>query len=340
MRYLVFLVLTLFLLSGCATITGPSVSREEIERAQEELMVKSLNFRLKQLERVNNIGYQLITHIPQEEVKITKEPQPYLGIYVSEIDKYLKQLYNLRIDKGLAIIAVIDGSPAKNAGIIPGDVLASVDNKRIFSVYDFNQYSHKLNIGSSIKLQIEREGISRDIFLTVGSIPINVPIIMVDVQEVNAAATSNAIYVTYGLVNFVNSESEIAAVLGHELAHLVRGHISKAQMSSLLSLLIAIPLGLIADNAAPGTGDLVMRTADVFKVSYSRDLEREADYFGVKFIYFAGFDPCVCASFQERFAIEIPQSMIRNYLATHPSSPERMLRIKKAIQELSGNSCP
>ena len=303
-------------------------------------MVKSLGFRLKQLDKVSNIGYRLIVHIPQEEVKITEGPQPYFGMYVSRIDKYLRQLYNLNTDKGIVVIVVIDGSPAARAGIMPGDILVSINNKRMFSAGDFNQYASKLNIGASVKLQINRNGILQNIFLTTGSIPINVPIILVDAQEVNAAASSNAIYVTYGLMNFVKSDDEVAAVLGHELAHLVRAHVSKAQMSSLLSLLIGIPLGIIANEAAPGTGDLVMRTADVFKANYSRDLEREADYFGLKFIYYAGFNPCVSASFQERFAIEIPQSMIRNYLSTHPSSPERMLRVKKAIEELAGVSCP
>ena len=113
MRYFILFILVLFIVSGCATITGPSVSQEEILRAQEELMVKSLGFRLKQLERVNNIGYQLITRIPQEEVKVNKGPQSFLGIYVAQIDKYLQQLYNLYLDSGLVVIVVINGSPAK-----------------------------------------------------------------------------------------------------------------------------------------------------------------------------------------------------------------------------------
>lgn len=332
----VFLAVTLFLLSlsSCATITGPSVSSQEILRAQEELMVKSLGFRLKQLEKVNNIGYRLIAHIPPEEIKITDQPHPYLGIYVAEINRHLKQLYSLNRDKGLVVIVVIDGSPAKMAGLMPGDVLASINNKSISSRYEFNSYYRRLKIGDLIRLAIERDGLPKEISLGVGSIPVNTPIIMADVQEVNAAAASNAIYATYGLMNFVKSDDEIAAVLAHELAHLVRGHIAKAQMSSLLSLLIALPLGIAADSAAPGTGDLVMRTTDIFKAVYSRDLEREADYFSVKFTYLAGFDPYACVNVQERFAIEIPQSMIRNYLSTHPSSPERMLRIKKAIEEL------
>jgi len=45
MRYIIVLITILLLSSGCATITGPSVSQREIIRAQEELMVKSLGFR-------------------------------------------------------------------------------------------------------------------------------------------------------------------------------------------------------------------------------------------------------------------------------------------------------
>jgi Zn-dependent protease with chaperone function len=340
MRYLTLLILGLFLVSGCATITGPSVSQQEIFKAQEELKVKSLGFRLKQLERVNNIGYQLITHIPQEEIKVVDKPQPYLGIYLSEIDKYFRQLYDLQVDKGLVVIVVVADSPAEKAGIMLGDVLVSIDDKKFNSRREFNSYSRKFEIGSEIKLQINRHGLVQDIFVALESIPVNVPISAVDFQEVNAAASSNGIYVTYGLINFVKSDDEIAAVLGHELAHFVRGHLVKSQASSLLSMLIGIPLGILAESAAPGTGDLVMRSTDIFRATYSRDLEREADYFGLKFAYLGGFDPCVCASFHERFAIEIPQSMISNYFATHPSSPERMLRLKKAAEELAQTTCP
>ncbi|MCM8792031.1 MAG: M48 family metalloprotease [Candidatus Omnitrophica bacterium] len=97
---------------------------------------------------------------------------------------------------------------------------------------------------------------------------------MVDLQEVNAAASSEAIYVTYGLMNFIKSDDELAAVLAHELAHFVRGHITKTHIGSFLLLLIGIPLGIVAEQTAPGAGDLVMRTTDIFKASYSRDLER------------------------------------------------------------------
>lgn len=338
MNKMILPILILVLLNGCATITGPGVSREEIIKAQEELQVKALGYQLKQLSRVNDIGYRLISSLPIEDLK--QKPDTYLGIYVFDINKYFKQLYNLMQDEGVVVGVVIKNSPAEKAGVSAGDVLISINNIKLKDVSQFQQISRRLSIAETARFQISRSGRQEAVSVKIGSAALNIPIVIVDIQEVNAAATPEGIFVTYGLMHFVKSEDEIAAVLGHELAHIVRGHLSKAQGSSLLGLLIGIPLGIIAENVAPGTGEMVMRTADAFRASYSRDLEREADYFGTKYVFWAGFDVDVCANFEERFAVEIPQSMIRNYLSTHPSSPERMLRIRKTIAELKSQSRP
>jgi Zn-dependent protease with chaperone function len=336
MRNTVVLILLLAFLSGCATITGPSVSEEEINRASDELRVKALGFQLKQLQRVNDIGYRLIAALPKEDLK--NKPQSYVGLYVFDIDKYLKKLYNLVDNQGCVVTVVINNSPAAKSGVRPGDVLLSLNDIPIDNAKNFYSPIRKLNISDKVKLRMSRSGRIETVYLTVDSIPLNIPIVMVDYQEVNAAASSEGIFITYGLIQFARSDDEIAAVLGHELAHIVRGHLSKAQGTQLLSMLAALALSLVTQDSseevssavAEGAGNLVQ----LFSSSYSRDLEREADYFGTKYVYLAGFNVDVCATFEERFAVEIPQSMIRSYLSTHPSSPERMLRIKKAIAEL------
>lgn len=342
MKEIISFILILVLLNGCATITGPSVSQEEIIEAQEQLKVKALGYQLKQLERVNNLGYRLIASLSGEDLK--RAPSPYLGIYVFNIDKYSKQLYNLIQDHGCVVGAVIENSPAKKASIMPGDVLISIDNLEVKNSTDFYALSKRFSIGQIIQLGISRNYKTEIIPVKIDSVLLNIPIVMLDIQEVNAAASSNGIFVTYGLMQFAKSDDEIAAVLGHELAHIVRGHLRKAQGTKVISTLAAIALGIVAENASPGTGNIVMRGAggitDIFNARYSRDLEREADYFGTKYVYLAGFDVETCVTFEERFAIEIPRSMIGNYLSTHPSSPERMLRIKKTIAELKSQGRP
>ena len=341
-RKLISILLTVpFILfaSGCATVTGPSVSREEIEKAREELKVKSLAYRIKQLQRLENIGNRLMLTIPKEDIK--QKPQPFLGITCIQIDKYLERLYNLNIKKGVVIIGVRERSPAQNIGLQPGDILVSLNKIKINNINRFQALASKFKIGQPVEMEILRGNQNLALSTKIEQLPINLPIIMVDQQEVNAATDGKLIVVTYGLVNFAKSDDEIAAVLGHELAHAVRGHVAKAQGGQILTLIAALALGIAAERNSPGSGQGVMRgvgqIGDIFNASYSRDLEREADYFGTKFVYYSGYDVNACTTVEERFAIEIPATMIEHYLSTHPSSPERVARVRKTIEELKAN---
>lgn len=333
----ILLVLSLVInVTGCATITGPSVSREEIEKAREELKVKALAYQIKQFQRLDNILNQLIRAVPKQDLK--NQPQPSLGIRCLEVNRYLQRLYNLTTKKGVVVVVVRKMSPAYHVGIKPGDLLVSINKRKIDNLYNLNSVATTFKIGQPIQIQIIRGNETLNFETKIGEIPINCPLVLFDAPEVNAATDGRAIYVTYGLLNFAKSDDEIAAVLGHELAHAVRGHVVKAAGGQILIFLAALALGIAAESSSPGSGEGVVRGADlignIFTASYSRDLEREADYFGTKFVYFAGFDVDVCATVEERFAIEIPATMIQNYLSTHPSSPERVARIRKTIEEL------
>lgn len=321
---------------GCATITGPEVSSEEIKRATEELKVKALAYRIKQLQRLHNIGNRLMLNIHREDTK--QPPHPFLGIVCFNIDKYLEGLYNLGIKKGVVIVVVKENSPAADVGLLPADVLISLNGNKLDNLSEFNAVTTELRIGQRIEIEILRANQPMIFYTRIKEIPINCPIIMVYSAEVNASTDGRIIAVTYGLVNFAKSDDEIAAVLGHELAHAVRGHVVKAQGGRILGLITALAAGIIVESKSPGSGEAVTRgigqLGDVFNASYSRDLEREADYFGTRFVYYAGFDVQTCATVEERFAIEMPVTMTQSYLSTHPSSPERVARIKKIIQEL------
>ena len=241
-------------------------------------------------------------------------------------------------NKGVVIVVVKEQSPAYALGLQPGDVLVSINKVKINNINRFRAVASNFKIGDPIQIEILRGNETLTLETKIGQVPVNLPITMVDLQEVNAATDGKSIVVTYGLINFAKSDDEIAAVLGHELAHAVRGHVAKAQGGQILTLLAALALGIAAESNAPGSGEGIMRGAgqigDFFNASYSRDLEREADYFGAKFVYYSGYDVDTCATVEERFAIEIPASMIHNFLSTHPSSPERVARIRKAIEEL------
>lgn len=334
--YKIVAVLFCLNLLGCATI-GPMVTTEEVRKAREELRVKALKYQFGQLGRVNNIGNRLVRSLPQEP---DKKPSPYLGITYARINKYIRRLFDLKEEKGLVVVCVDEGSPAHAAGIEAGDVLLKVGSKRITTPDSIEIGIRRLEPGQTTTIKVIREGQRKDIPVRVEAMPISVRFHMVDSHEVNAGASPHSVIVTYGLVKFAQSDDEIAVILGHELAHIVRGHTSKSFGVGLFTGLATIGVAILAESTSPGSGEAVLRGGDfigrAFNAKYSRDLEREADYFGLKYAHNAGYDIEAGADVWERFTIEVPESMVINFLNTHPTSPERMVRVRKAIDEIKG----
>jgi membrane-associated protease RseP (regulator of RpoE activity) len=334
MRTKTSLILISLLLVGCATV-GPRVSRDEIARAREELEVKALDFRIRQLLWVNNVGYRILKALPEED---RKGDFPYTGLFFMQIDEKAEKLYGLSRDEGVVVVGVVKGSPAEAAGLRPGDIIISLDEKRIRSVRDLGRYLSKSSVGETIALSILRDD-EVTLPIKVGKIPLRVSFGIVDQDIVNAYANPNIIVVTYGMTRFLKSDDELAVILGHEVAHITRGHHGKGFFTDLL-----ITLGSFALGSALGFeggelfefDDMMGPIKGGLRAGFSRDLEREADYFGTKYAYYAGYDIRAGVKIWERFAIEAPKTMVQDFLSTHPASPERMLRIEKTIQELEG----
>lgn len=324
-------------LSGCSTVTGPKVTKEEIKEAQNVLEVKALEYRLKQVQMVNEIGYKLVWSIPKEDIKI--KPRPFLGLFCVDRSEITNRYFNQKPEGGAYVAFVLENTPAAKAGIQKGDLVLAVDNNHIKNTVALHKRIDRIKYGKPVEVVVVRNNEQIKIPVEPQKLPLDVRFAVIDLQMVNAAAFKDQIVTTYGLLNFVKSQDEIAAVLGHELAHLSRGHIKRSQGGQALKFIMALSLGITAEVAAPGAGGAVMRgvggVGDVFSAKFSRDLEREADYFGVKFMHAAGYNPQVALTFHERFAIEIPHSMVGDYLSSHPSSPERSVRIRKAIDELN-----
>lgn len=113
---------------------------------------------------------------------------------------------------------------------------------------------------------------------------------LVNSDVVNAFAVPGCyIYVTRGLMGIVNSEAELAAVLAHELGHIVGRHSQRQQQRSLWR-----QLGVIAVGMVTGSEQLTRiagAAAGLFTLRYSRSHEYEADEHGVRYLRQAGYDP-------------------------------------------------
>lgn len=161
---------------------------------------------------------------------------------------------------------------------------------------------------------------------------------VVDVEDINAFALPGGyIYVNRGLIEAVERESELAAVIGHEIGHVVGRHGTKQLSKRLLLAGIVIGTSALISQKSEKWGQIA-ETAGAMgmflgMMKYSRDDEREADYLGLHNIYDAGYDPQgmvhLFQIFQEMHKRE--PNKLELLFATHPPPSERMQRVNAEL---------
>ncbi len=154
------------------------------------------------------------------------------------------------------------------------------------------------------------------------------------------ALPGGKIAVNRGLLVELNSEAELAAVLGHEIVHAAARHGAQAMERGML-LQGAMVVGAIAAQGteyadyAVGGAQL---GAQLLTTRYGRDAERESDAYGIRYMAKAGYDPAAAISLQETFVRLSEGRGNANWLdglfASHPPSQERVRNNRALVAEL------
>ena len=151
-----------------------------------------------------------------------------------------------------------------------------------------------------------------------------------DPQQVNAFAVPGGyLYVYSGLLLVLEDEAELAGVLAHEIGHIVGRH-SANQLAARLGMDILTRLALGEDPHRIGQIATQLSSA-----RFSRDDEREADAFGVRYAIAAGYDPHGLLRFftkLKKLKTRRP-SDIEKLFASHPPTSERIRRIEHLIDQ-------
>jgi predicted Zn-dependent protease len=150
------------------------------------------------------------------------------------------------------------------------------------------------------------------------------------------ASPAGHIFINSGLFEILESEEELASIIGHEIAHVFCRHISqrigrstKINLAILAGMMAGILLGG-GGSAAAGNAVAVgsMAAGQSLSLSYSREDERQADEIGLQYLTKAGYSgKGLLSSLQKIRSTQWIGSEIPNYLLTHPAAEERMAYI-------------
>lgn len=163
---------------------------------------------------------------------------------------------------------------------------------------------------------------------------------VVEDPQINAFALPGGFfYVNTGLIEFARDESELAGVMGHEIAHIAGRH-STRQMSRnyLISMTAETLLRAYGGNNAETTVAIIAANValPLTFLKFSRDFEKKADLLGLQYLYKAGYDPLGMVAFFERLSAEerSKRRPLPAFFRSHPLSAKRVKLVQKAIAEL------
>lgn len=299
-----FTLSTILLLTGCASISTslPEPAPERLKSETDFQVKNALTLRKAYIERLSSVARPILI----ENAELCPRINPYYGILTHSAKSYSKHIRpqaveELGLNEDPVILYIVPDSPAAKAGIQSGDIL--LDDKgdaiparalRKRDVTDDGQSTIRLLRGEEhLTLKVQ----------TVPACDYNIG--LSNSNAINAYATGRSITVTTGMMDFTKTDEELAAILGHELAHNTMGHIRKIITNTILS---------------------------GFATRYTRPFESEADYVGLYYAARAGYDIENVEDIWRRIGERHPRAVGR--AKSHPTTPDRFLRLKAAKSEI------
>ena len=159
---------------------------------------------------------------------------------------------------------------------------------------------------------------------------------VLDTPVVNAFAVPGGyVYFTRGILASLNSEAELAGVMGHEIGHITARHTAQQYSRAQLAQ-IGLGLGMILSETFRNFGDLAQFGVGMLFLKFSRDNERQADDLGVEYSSRDGYDATHMVNFFETLKRMNPgsdQKGLPDWFSTHPNPADRVAKVRLRARE-------
>lgn len=166
-----------------------------------------------------------------------------------------------------------------------------------------------------------------------------------DQETINAfALPGGQIFITAALLLQLESEAQLAGVLGHEVGHVVGRHsaerIQQQQLAEGLSTAAILAASDPSDPNSQAAQKLAQMVSSVVQMKFGREDELESDQLGVRFIAQAGYDPRALIGVMGILAEAAGPNRQPEFFSTHPNPENRIENIEAAIQAEFPNGVP
>lgn len=163
-------------------------------------------------------------------------------------------------------------------------------------------------------------------------------------DTINALALPGGqMFITTGLLREMDSEAQLAGVLGHEVGHVVARHGAEHLARQQLGGMLVNAIGIAASDdprSAQQAAAIAQAVNQLVNLNYSRDDELESDRLGLQFMTAANYDPEGLIELMQILDEAQAGGSPPEFLSTHPNPDNRIARIEDAIRETYPNGVP
>lgn len=162
--------------------------------------------------------------------------------------------------------------------------------------------------------------------------------LLADDQTINAfALPGGQIFITTALLKLLQSEDQLAGVLGHEIGHVVGRHSNQQMAKTGLINGIFQGLGVLLSDGQSNSGmQAAQMVGNLLNMKYGRDDETEADTLGVRFLVESGYDPEAMIGVMQILKDNAGGGGQPQILSTHPDPGNRQEHIREVIAKIRG----
>jgi len=224
----------------------------------------------------------------------------------------------------------------------------AIGNRNVAKGPNFYSIQKEIALGKSLADQVERQSkivtdpVISEYVNRVGQnlvrnsdakFPFTIKVI--DIDDVNAFALPGGFFfVNSGLILKAESESELAGVMAHEIAHVAARHATRRATKAELAQLATLPLVFYGGWAGYGARQAAGVALPLSFMHFTQGDESEADLLGLEYMYKTGYDPGSFVNFFERIETleKKKPGTLSQFFSSHPPTESRIIKSQTNIQ--------